>query len=369
MRDDGRRQARPPWWPHNEPWPPRGRPGFGPWSRGPFLFRVGIFFMPALFFAGVGLSRLLFVLAERAGIGVPAPVAGFVAVLFVAALPLLFWVGMRRVGLPLGDIVEAANRVGRGDYAAKLVERGPPFLRVVARAFNSMTARLAAHEKQRRDMMADVAHELRTPLSIMRGRLEGLLDGVYPRDDVTVAQLVEETKLLERLVEDLRTLAHAEGGTLRLQREATDLGVLIGEVARTFQPSAMARRIALDHHHIGDLPLVEVDPLRIREVLVNLVANALRYTPDGGTVTIGARVDGLRLRLTVEDTGRGIAADELPHVFDRFAKGIDSHGSGLGLTIARNLVVAHGGEIVARNRADGGAAFEVALPIDAQPHP
>ena len=325
--------------------------------------------MPALFFAGVGMSRLLFVLAERAGIDVPVPVAGFMAVLFVAAVPLLFWVGMRRVGFPLGDIVEGANRVGQGDYSAKLVERGPPFLRVVARAFNSMTMRLAAQEKQRRDLMADVAHELRTPLSIMRGRLEGLLDGVYPRDDATVAQLVEETKLLERLVEDLRTLAHAEGGTLRLQREATDLGVLIGEVVRIFQASASARRITIDHAHAGELPLVEVDPLRIREVLVNLVANALRYAPDGGTVTIGARVDGQRLRVTVEDNGRGIPEDELSRVFDRFAKGIDSQGSGLGLAIARNLVVAHGGEIVARNRAAGGAAFEIVLPIESQPHP
>ena len=315
------------------------------------------------------MSRLLSSLAERAGVGVPAPVAGFVAVLFVAAVPILFWVGMRRVGLPLGDIVEAANRVGQGDYSAKLVERGPPFLRVVARAFNSMTTRLAAQEKQRRDLMADVAHELRTPLSIMRGRLEGLLDGVYPRDDVTVAQLVEETKLLERLVEDLRTLAHAEGGTLRLQREATDLGVLIAEVARTFQAAAAARQVTLDHQQVGELPLIDVDPLRIREVLMNLVANAVRYTPDGGTVTIGARIDGPRMRISVEDNGRGVPESDLPHIFDRFAKGIDSQGSGLGLAIARNLVVAHGGEIVARNRPDGGAAFEIALPLEGQPHP
>jgi two-component system, OmpR family, sensor histidine kinase BaeS len=326
-----------------------------------------VFFMPALFFAGVGISRLLFLLAERAGIAVPAPIAGSKAVLVVAAVALLFWVGMRRVGVPLGNIVEGANRVGQGDYSTKIIERGPPCLRMVARAFNSMTTRLAAQEKLRRDLMADVAHELRTPLSIMRGRLEGLLDGVYPRDDATVAQLVEETKLLGRLVDDLRTLAHAEGGTLRLQREPTDLGVLIGEVARTFDVTAGARHIAINLDGVNELPLADVDPLRIREVLVNLVANALRYTPDGGAVVISARADGPQLRLEVEDNGRGIPADELSRVFDRFTKGVDSQGSGLGLAIARNLVIAHRGTIVARNRPQGGAAFEMTVPIDANP--
>ena len=359
MRPDWHRERRPPWWPGNERWPPFDRHQF----RRAFLFRVGGVFIFALIFGVLGLARLLGWVAARAGFQLPGEaIPLFVLFLAFFLIPLLFFGGMRRVGFPLGDIVGAADRVGRGDYSTRIVERGPPFLQKVARAFNAMAARLAAQEQLRRNLMADVAHELRTPLSVMRGRLEGLLDGVYQRDDETVEQLLDQTRLLERLVEDLRTLAHAEGGTLRLQRESTDIGVLIHEVVRSFEAAAQTRGLDFHATQNGEVPLMDVDPFRIREVLSNLITNALRHTPAGGRIAVTATAESNRLRVDVEDTGSGIPPEELPRVFDRFAKGAGSQGSGLGLAIARNLIAAHGGEISVRNRPEGGAVFTFTLP-------
>jgi signal transduction histidine kinase len=360
MRSDWHRDRRPAWWPENEAWPPFGRPtGY----RRAFLFRIGGVFIFALMFGTVGLARLLGWLAARAGLQLPGEaIPLFVLFLAFFLVPLLFFGGMRRFGFPLGDIVQAAERIGDGDYSTRTKEYGPPFLRKIARAFNAMAGRLEIQERRRRDLVADVAHELRTPLSVMRGRLEGLLDGVYQRDDAAIEQLIDETKLLERLVEDLRTLSHAESGTLRLQREPSDIAVLIHDVVRSLESSARTREVAVIVTAADDLPLLDIDPFRIREVLTNLITNALRHTPAGGRITVAARTQANRLHVDVEDTGSGIPADELSRVFDRFAKGADSQGSGLGLTIARNLVAAHGGEISARNRPEGGAAFTFTLP-------
>ena len=147
-----------------------------------------------------------------------------------------------------------------------------------------MTSRLEAHEQQRRHLMADIAHELRTPLTVIQGRLEGLIDGVYPRDDARLTEVLNDTRMLARLVEDLRTLAHTESGTLALHKEPTDVGVLIQEVAKAFEAESTARRVTVETQTPKDLPLVDVDPLRVREVLTNLVSNALHHTPTGGVV-------------------------------------------------------------------------------------
>lgn len=356
------RHTPPPWWPHNERWPTgRGERG-APIRRRFFLYRAGAVLVFALVFGAIGLARFLSGLAAGVGLQIPPPLFGVAIVALVFGVFVLFFGGMRRVGMPMGDLVEAADRVGRGDFSARLIERGPPFLRSVARAFNTMTARLEAQEKQRRDLMADVAHELRTPLSIMRGRLEGLVDGVYARDDETLTQLVEETKHLERLVEDLRTLAHAEGGTLTLRREPTDMAVLLQDVVRSFAARAKIAAIDLTASAPADLPLIEVDPVRIREVVANLVVNALRHTPRGGRISISGERSAGQIRVSVQDTGSGIAPEDLPKIFDRFAKDVDSTGSGLGLAIARNLVLAHGGQIRAESQIDKGTTIVFTLP-------
>ena len=184
---------------------------------------------------------------------------------------------------------------------------------------------------------------------------------MYERDDAHLAELLNDSRVLARLVEDLRTLANAESGVLRLQKEPTDLSLLIHDAARMAAPEAAVCGVVLDLED-ADLPIVEVDPLRIREVLTNLLANAIRHTNRGGSVTIAARVDDESVTIGVRDTGAGIAPEEVPKIFDRFYKGATSTGSGLGLTIARGLVAAHGGEIHAESTVGVGTTVTFRLP-------
>jgi signal transduction histidine kinase len=290
--------------------------------------------------------------------------------LLVAALGLLgIGRALRRLALPLGDLMEAAGRVAEGDYAARVAERGPRELRALSRAFNAMAGRLEKNEEQRRSLLADVTHELRTPLTVIQGNLEGLLDGVYPRDDARLAAILDETQVLSRLIEDLRTLSLAEAGALKLQREPIDLPALLGEAAASFRAQAEAAGVTVSLEAAPDLPLLEADPVRLREVAGNLIANALRYTPAGGRIQIQCSLEGggESVAVAVSDTGRGIAPGDLPHVFDRFYKSADSRGSGLGLAIAKNLVAAHGGEIAAHSPGmDGvGTTVRFTLPLEA----
>jgi two-component system OmpR family sensor kinase/two-component system sensor histidine kinase BaeS len=258
-------------------------------------------------------------------------------------------------------VVSAAERVASGDFSTRLTERGSPWLRSVAAAFNRMTSTLQRQQQQRRDLMADIAHELRTPLSVMQGRLEGMLDGVYPRDERHVAQVLDETRMLARLVEDLRTLAHSESGTLTLEKEPTDLGVLVYEALAALKPDADTRSVTVQAQVPAELPLLDLDPLRMREVVTNLVANAIRYSPAGGTVHVEVATTPATLTMRIRDGGTGIAQDDLPRIFDRFYKGTGSTGSGLGLTIARNLVTAHGGTLTAESRIGVGTTMTVEI--------
>jgi two-component system OmpR family sensor kinase/two-component system sensor histidine kinase BaeS len=265
--------------------------------------------------------------------------------------------------MPLGDIVTASDRVAGGDYSVRATEQGPGWMRGIAQSFNAMIGKLQAQDKQRREMMADIAHELRTPLAVLQGKLEGMLDGVYPRDEAQIAAVLQETKMLSRLVDDLRTLAHSESGTLALQKEPTDLAMLLNDATSAFSPEAAAQSVTVRVTSAADVPSIEIDPLRIREVVTNLVSNALRHTPAGGSVTVEAARRDRVVVVRVSDTGSGIAPDDLPKVFERFYKGSRSRGSGLGLTIARNLVVAHGGDIRADSTPGRGTTIEFTLPI------
>jgi signal transduction histidine kinase len=224
-----------------------------------------------------------------------------------------------------------------------------------------MTARLHANEEQRRHLLADVAHELRTPLSVVRGNLEGMLDGVYPRDDAQLTAIIEQTAHMTRLLEDLRTLSLAEAGTLQLFLEPTDIGELIADVVAAFRAKADAAGVALiaSTSSVSD---IDVDPTRLREVLENLVTNALRYTPADGTIRIDATPNETGVTITVADTGTGISPTILPVLFQRFAKSADSGGSGLGLGIAKRLIDAHGGTISAESEPGHGTTIRIWLP-------
>ena len=219
-------------------------------------------------------------------------------------------------------------------------------------ALRRISHRLRAEDRLRRQLMADVAHELRTPLAILQGRIEGLLDGVYPRDDARLDELLDETRHLSRLVEDLRTLANAEAGALDLRKETVDIGELIRETAASFD-------VPIEVEVPDDLPSIEADPVRIREVLLNLLTNALQH---GGSAAIDARSNSQNVVIRVIDKGKGIPADELPRILDRFTKAPASRGSGLGLAISRNLVLAHGGTIEATSRVGEGTTITITLP-------
>lgn len=350
------------WWPEGESWPPRRRrptPAAMAWRM--FAFLIFAVFGPAVFCLGV--LWLLGLLGEPS-----APVSSLAwAAVLVLVAGVFFTVvgGIRRLALPLGDLIEAAGRVEQGDYSVRVQARGPRGLRLLGRAFNDMARRLEHTEQQRRDLMADLSHELRTPVSVIQGNLEALADGVYPPDEAHLAPVLEEARLLSRLIDDLRTLSEAETGTLELRREPTDLLLLISEVVESFRARAQSAEVELQTELDGDLPLLEVDPLRIREVLVNLISNALRHTKAGGRVTIAAQSEPPDwVAVSVADSGSGIPAEVLPHIFERFYKAPDSSGSGLGLTIAKDLVEAHGGAIEAESEVGRGTTVRVRLPAD-----
>jgi signal transduction histidine kinase len=293
--------------------------------------------------------------------------ATVVVAVFVLVVLLLFARGLVR-GLrgsagALGDLMVAASRVETGDYTARVRESGPADVRRLARAFNAMSTRLEADADDRRQLLADVSHELRTPLSVIQGNVEGILDGLYPADRAHLEPILDEIGLLERLVDDLRTLSVAETGGLRLHREPTEIGELLGEVVAAFEARARAAGVTLRREATAGLPTLDLDPTRMHQVLGNLVANALRVTPSGGEIVLAAMRAQATLRIEVRDTGPGIAADVLPHVFDRFYRAGDSTGSGLGLPIARSLVEAHGGTIGALAPAAGGTTVAIDLPL------
>jgi signal transduction histidine kinase len=272
---------------------------------------------------------------------------------------------MRRLASPVGNLVEAAGRIEAGDYSVRVAELGPAEVRSMARALNAMSAHLQAAETQRRSFLADVAHELKTPLSIIRGQAEGIADGVYPGDAEHLTPIIDATRTLERLVDDLRTLTLSEAGNLRLQRERVDPGALVRESIAAFRSQAAAAGVTLRDEIAADLPEVDADPLRISGVLSNLLANGLAHTPSGGSLTVTASPSGNFVEIAIHDTGSGIEPELLPRIFDRFVKGPSSHGSGLGLAIARDLITAHGGRITAKSQPGTGTTIRFTLPAAA----
>ncbi len=207
-----------------------------------------------------------------------------------------------------------------------------------------------------------MAHELRTPLTVIRGQAEAIADGVYPGDPAHLAPILDATQTLDRLVEDLRTLVLTDAGSLALQKEPTDLGALAVETVDSFKVQAEAAGVALRSDIANNLPSVVVDPARIRGVIGNLLSNAIRHTPAGGSVTVGVSASDDDVVITVADSGEGIPPELLPHVFERFVKGAGSSGSGLGLAIVHDVVSAHGGNVEVESKAGSGTRVRLTLP-------
>ena len=275
----------------------------------------------------------------------------------------------RHLSQPLSHLARAARRLSQGDLSQRVPVSGSDEVAEVMTAFNEMAEALQRSEILRRNMIADIAHELRTPLSVIQGNLQAMLDGVYPLTTEEIAHVYDETLLLNRLVSDLRSLTQAEAGQLHLNLVSVQPDELVRGVAEMFREAAREKEIALETTIAPDLPTIQADRDRLRQVFANLLSNALRHTPAGGRISIGAELAGDRVRFSVSDTGPGLTAAERAQVFERFwradvSRSRDRGGSGLGLTIARYLIEAHGGEIGVESEPGQGAHFWFTIPTE-----
>lgn len=375
------------WWQHHEwpegegaerPWPEHwsGKPaGLFAW----FAFMFGTLAVLMLGMGG-GLIYLLVTAVERTG-GRAAPflLGGCGLALF---FPWMMWLVGRRAFAGVGTVAQvmaAAEKVAEGDLTVRVPAYGRRhrFARL-ARSFNQMTAALQQADEQRRNLTADVAHELRTPLHIIQGNLEGILDGVYEPTAEHLQATLAETHSLARLVDDLHTLAQAEAGQIALRMEPVDVTELLADAQTSFSGQAEEKGVTLAISFKGkpaDLT-IHGDAGRLDQVLGNLLANALRHTPPGGTIRLEAARQNAgtgssasdRVQIQVQDTGEGISAADLPYVFDRFWRGdrartrADGSGGGLGLAIVKQLVAAHHGRVTVHSTPGQGTTFTLSFP-------
>jgi two-component system OmpR family sensor kinase/two-component system sensor histidine kinase BaeS len=311
-------------------------------------------------------DRTHYPVAWRVVVGILYPVA--IISIFLGLLTLIIGLLLvRRVITPLAEVIAAARAVAEGDLSRRVQVQGPDDLRALSDSFNHMAEALQRNEQERRNLLADVAHELRTPLTVIRGRLEGILDGVYAADETHIAPALEETYILERLVDDLRLLTLAEAGQLHFDLKAVSLGDLAGCTIEMFAPQAAESQIVLDLQANPGLPLVQADPQRVEQVVGNLLNNALSFTPTGGKITIQVDAVAEGVQLSVRDSGPGVPEADLPLIFDRFWRAEKSRsraygGSGLGLAIARQMIEAQGGKMFAENAPEGGLRVGFVLP-------
>jgi two-component system sensor histidine kinase BaeS len=339
-----------------------GPPWMGPGRYGPGRrFRRGAFV--ALAFVVLLVAALATVVGSILSGNAPAPwitvaVSAVVVVGLVASARVL-WRSARSIGV----LMDAADRVAGGDYTTRVGEVPSRALGRLTAAFDEMTERLESNERRRRDLLADVAHELRNPLQVIRGSLEGMLDGLYPVEEERLRPLLDETEVMSRLLEDLRTLSMAEAGVLRLELETVDPRRIAEDAVDAYRSAAADADVRLELVVEESAPdAMDADPVRLSEVLANLLTNAIRHSPGGTSVAVRIRGADPGVVFEVDDDGPGIPSDQIPFVFDRFVASADSGGTGLGLAIAKRLVEAHGGTIEALTPSGGGTHMRVRIP-------
>ncbi|HEY4689714.1 MAG TPA: HAMP domain-containing sensor histidine kinase [Anaerolineae bacterium] len=297
----------------------------------------------------------------RQNLVLAALIAGGVAIVMGVAFS-------RSLAQPLNRLAVAARAIAANDLTQRVRPGGTTEVVEVGHAFNDMAASLQKAEELRRNLVADAAHELRTPLSVLQGNLSGLLDGVFPLEMAEVARLYDETRLLSHLVDDLRELAQAEAGQLRLDLHPMNLSDAVHSTVEAFSAAAAEQQVTLTDTAASDLPPVRADAERVAQVLRNLLSNALRHTSPGGLIRVIASSTPGWVEVSVSDTGEGIAAEDVPHVFDRFwrsdkSRARETGGSGLGLAIARRLIEAQGGQIGVESELGKGSRFWLRLPV------
>lgn len=330
---------------------------------------IVFFLLIALFlFVGGGAALLYWVFSEYSGVrnlwllACGAPIGLLILIVFT-----IFQLYIR-LGRPLEQLFRAINAVEEGNLAVRVPENKSDMFSDLIRRFNKMVGELERAEQQRRNLTADIAHELRTPLHIIQGNLEGIVDGVYEPTPEHINNTLDETKLLARLVNDLQILSLAETGQLPLHPTRFLLADLVSDLTTSFAPQAAAQGVDLTTSLGDPEQVLTADYDRLNQVLSNLVSNALRHTPTGGSISIQTQASQSperSARIVVQDSGAGIAPDDLPFIFDRFWRGDKSRSgrahSGLGLAIARQLIHAHGGTINAQSEVGKGTTFTIEL--------
>jgi signal transduction histidine kinase len=310
---------------------------------------------------------------RRRGSGAAGPVGRIRRALLLAALAagsaglLLSFALARRILRPVEALTAAARRMEAGDLSQRVAVRGRDEIAGLARAFNAMADRRAAAERLRRDLVSDVAHELRSPLTNLRGQLEALQDGLLEPSPEVLASLDEEARFLERLVDDLQDLALAEAGQLELERGPVDLAAEADRAVKALRPRLEEKDLRVEVDVPAGLPAADADARRVAQILRNLLGNAVTHTPPGGRIRLSAAAAAGEVRVTVDDTGPGIPAEHLPYLFERFYRTDASRtratgGAGLGLAIVKQLAAAHGGRVWVESEAGRGAAFGFSLP-------
>jgi len=341
-------------------WAQPGR-GAEAWQGfGKRLILRGLFFFAVLVLVLIGIGVLIAKLVSSLG-GLSGLLAIVASPFLLALVAVLIGRSFMRSWRPVRRLINAAGALADGDYSARVEPTGSGSMRAAMTSFNDMAGRLETADEQRRRLLADLGHELRTPLTVIRGEIEAMLDGVHEIDVEHLKLLMNEVQVMERLLEDLRTLSLLDAGRLDLHPEPTDLVALVDDVADGYR-----RRAAETGVHISveasEVPELLLDPVRIREVLTNLTVNSLRSMPDGGGLLFRVRPTERGVGVVVIDTGTGIDQPELDQVFDRFHKGSGSRGSGLGLTISRDLIQAHGGSIEIQSESSVGTTVLIELP-------
>jgi len=298
-------------------------------------------------------------------------IVGAIAWATVGAIGLALIVGAvlaRTLARPIQELTDATRLLAKGELGKQVPIRSQDELGQLAASFNTMSADLARTSETRRSMTADIAHELRTPLAVQRAQLEAMQDGVYPLTADGLQVAIDQTEILSRLVDDLRTMALADAGELTLEVSEIDPGELLDAVGERFRPQAELANVKLSvQRPVGRLAVIKGDRVRLEQILNNLLSNALRYTPEGGSVDIRLQITDAVVAITVKDTGPGIPPESLPHIFDRFYRAEKSRsrsegGTGLGLAISRQLAHLHHGSLTAANATAGGAEFTLTLP-------
>lgn len=361
--------------------PPAWGEGPAAWSSGSlhkrgFLFRrFAMVMVPFIVMFLVIPSIVITLVFHWLRISTPQPLLFILIPLVFIIAAIGFWgMAFRRFGGPLAEVMAAADAVADGDFSVRVRENFPGEFGRLARSFNRMAAELQRADQQRRNLTADVAHELRTPLQIIQGNLEGILDGVYSPDPAHIHATLDETRLLSRLVSDLQTLSLAEAGQLPLHPLNVSAADLIADALTSFTGQAAEAGIEMVSEIQPGQDRLDcfLDPDRMDQVLSNLIANAIRHTPPSGKIVLRACAVSDSICIEVQDSGSGIPAEDLPFVFDRFYRGDRSRsrqpgtGSGLGLAIARQLVEAQGGKISVDSQPGSGTKFTLVLPSSSQ---